>query len=160
MGREQFAQAFARLASTVTSRGRGNRPYGRESCCDKIRDCCYAVNAATLHNFCFTTARHGRNAFLAYRSSRGAFQGCPGALPMNPYKMVRLLRPTLGMLASSKALAEWRSSILRKPAFAKARAAPSGRPLRSQAFEASQYSSNDEGLRLMSDNSPPIRLVS
>jgi hypothetical protein len=27
--------------------------------------------------------------------------------------------------------------------------------LRSQAFEASQYSSNDEGLRLMSDNSPP-----
>ncbi len=33
-------------------------------------------------------------------------------------------------------------------------AAPSGKPLRSQAFEASQYSSNDEGLRLMSDNSP------
>ena len=78
---------------------------------------------------------------------------------MKPYKMVRLLRPTLGMLASSEALAKWRSSILRKPAFAKARAAPSGRPLRSQAFEASQYSSNDEGLRLMSDNSPPNSAV-
>lgn len=83
--------------------------------------------------------------------SRG---GC--VRPMNPYKMARLLRPTLGMLVSSKASADWRSSSLRKPAFAKARAAPSGRPLRSQAFDASQYSSNDEGLRLMSDNLPPI----
>lgn len=85
-----------------------------------------------------------------------AVQGAACVRPMNPYKMARLLRPTLGMLANSKASAEWRSSTLRKPAFAKARAAPSGRPLRSQAFDASQYSSNDEGLRLMSDNSPPI----
>src|SRR5690242_18825347 len=68
--------------------------------------------------------------------------------------MARLLGPTLGMLASSKAWADWRSSTLRKPALAKARAAPSGRPLRSQSFDASQYSSNDEGLRLISDISP------
>ncbi len=74
--------------------------------------------------------------------------------------MARLLRPTRGMLASSKASANWRSSTVRKPAFAKARAAPSGRPLRSQAFDASQYSSNDEGLRLMSDNSPSISVGS
>ena len=46
---------------------------------------------------------------------------------------------------------------MRKPALANARAAPSGRPLRSQALDANQYSSNDEGLRLMSDNSPSIR---
>jgi hypothetical protein len=44
---------------------------------------------------------------------------------------------------------------VRTPALAKARAVPSGRPLRSQALDASQYSSKDEGLRLMSDNSSP-----
>jgi hypothetical protein len=38
---------------------------------------------------------------------------------------------------------------MRKPALTKARAVPSGRPLRSQDLDASQYSSNDEALRLM-----------
>jgi hypothetical protein len=123
------------------------------------------VNAATLRDFCFATARTvGTPSCLIEPQKavpqRSDFQECPCALSMKPYKMVRLLQPTLGMLASSEALAKWRSSILRKPAFAKARAAPSGRPLRSQALEASQYSSNDEGLRLTSDNSPPIRLDS
>ncbi len=47
-----------------------------------------------------------------------------------------------------------RSSTLRKPALTNALALPSARPLRSQAFEASQYSSNDKALRLtMSDTS-------
>jgi len=81
MGREQFAQAFARFSVDCNQPGPRQPPYGRESCYDKTRDCCYAVNASTLHNFCFTTARNGRNAFLAYRSSRGAFQGCPALCP-------------------------------------------------------------------------------
>ena len=62
--------------------------------------------------------------------------------------MPRLLGPTLGMVESSKSCAVCRSSIVRKPALIKARAVPSVSPLRSQALDASQYSSNDKGLRL------------
>jgi hypothetical protein len=44
---------------------------------------------------------------------------------------------------------------VRKPALAKALAAPSDRRLRSQPLDASQYSSNDEGLRLLMSDNPP-----
>src|SRR5260221_13268088 len=58
------------------------------------------------------------------------------------------------MVASSRSCAVWRSSTVRKPEFTKARAVPSTNPLRSQALDASQYSSNDVALRLMMSDNP------
>jgi hypothetical protein len=155
--RQQFAEAFAWSTVDCGQPVPSATAFWAGIALDKLEIAALAVSAATLRDFFLRHCSHGRNAFLivSQKAVPQPFHGCPCALPMKPYKMVRLLRPTLGMLASSTALAVWRSSILRKPAFANARAAPSGRPLRSHSFEASQYSSNVEGLRLMSDNSPP-----
>jgi hypothetical protein len=51
------------------------------------------------------------------------------------------------MEANAKSSTDRRSSTVRRPALAKARAVASGRPFRSQAIDANQYSSNDEDLR-------------
>ena len=64
----------------------------------------------------------------------------------------KLLRPILGMVASSRSCAPCRSSRVRKPLETKAWAAAVVSPRRSHVLDASQYSSNDEALRLMVDN--------
>src|SRR4029453_8265539 len=70
--------------------------------------------------------------------------------------MARLLAPILGIIASSSLCALCRSSTVRKPAFVKARALARVNPLRCHAFEASQYSSKEEGLRRIGHPPQPI----
>jgi hypothetical protein len=74
--------------------------------------------------------------------------------PFSSYRIPRLFAPILGIIASSRVCALRRSSTVRKPAFAKARPAPRVSPFRCQDLDASQYSSNDDGLCLMMSVTP------
>jgi hypothetical protein len=95
---------------------------------------------------------------------RGRPDGLPSlrgnSRPINSWRSARLLRPTHGMVANSRSCARCRSSRVRKPLVTKERAARRVSPRCSHAFNASQYSSNDEALRLMVfDKSPSPRSV-